>query len=192
MGLPSKAKKESKICLQDGETLSFDAKENAETFKNYFTSLAEDSLKKLPLATDKFGMESVKDYYKDLGVDHRDFNFQSIDKEHIYILLQKINESKASGIDNISGKFLKDGASILSGPISDLCNLSILLSSFPEECKIAKLRVLYKKGLNTDPQNYRPISLLPLISKIIEKVIHDQTQEYLKIDNIIYKHQSGF
>ena len=91
------------------------------------------------------------------------FKFQSINKEYV-----NINESKASGIDNLSAKFLKDGASILSGPISDLCNLSILLSSFPEECKIAKLKLLYKKGLKTDPQNYRPISLLPLISKIIE------------------------
>ena len=91
-----------------------------------------------------------------------------------------MNESKASGIDNISAKFLKDGASILSKPVADLCNLSILSSSFPDGCKIAKLKLLYKKGLKTDHQNYRPISLLPLISKIIEKVILDQTQEYLK------------
>ena len=130
------------------------------------------------MQTDKFGMESVKDYYKGLGVGHRDFNFQSINKEHDYILLLKINDSKASGIDNISGKFLKDGASILSGPISDLCNLSILLSSFPEECKIAKLRVLYKKGLNTDPQNYRPISLLPIYSKIFEKLIYNAVYDF--------------
>ena len=49
-----------------------------------------------------------------------------------------------------------------------------------------------KKGSKTDPQNYRPISLLPLVSKIIEKVIHDQTQRFLDKNDIIYRYQSGF
>ena len=44
---------------------------------------------------------------------------------------------------------------------------------FPSECKIAKLKPLFKKGSKTDPKNYRPISLLPLVSKLIETVIHD-------------------
>ena len=113
LGLPSKVNKESKICLQDGDTLSFDAKQNAETFKNYFTSLAGNLVKKLPIATNKFGIESVKQYYKDLGIDQNNFKFQSINKEYVNILMLKMNESKASGIDNISAKFLKDGASIL-------------------------------------------------------------------------------
>ena len=47
---------------------------------------------------------------------------------------------------------------------------------FPSDCKIAKLKPLFKKGSNADPQNYRPISLLFLISILIEKFIHDQTQ----------------
>ena len=51
---------------------------------------------------------------------------------------------------------------------------------------------MFKKGSRTAPKNYRPISLLPLISKIIEKVIHDQTQKYLDDYNILYRYQSGF
>ena len=51
---------------------------------------------------------------------------------------------------------------------------------------------LYKKGCKTDPQNYRPISLLPLISKIIEKIVHNQTQSFLDENNILYNFQSGF
>ena len=82
------------------------------------------------------------------------------------------------GIDNLAGKFLKEGASVLASPITDLCNLSISLSSFPDDCKIAKLKPLYKKEAKTKPKNYRPISLLPLISKVIEKVIHNQTQNF--------------
>ena len=58
----------------------------------------------------------------------------------------------------------------LSKPISDLCNVTIISEKFPDPCKVAKPKPLYKKGSVTDPCNYRPISLLPLISKVIEKV----------------------
>ena len=102
------------------------------------------------------------------------------------------NPSKAAGIDNLSGKFLQDGTDILAKPISQLCNLSIKLSSFPRSCKIAKVKPLFKKGSKTDPQNYRPISLLPTLSKIIERIAHDQTQEFLSKNKILYRFQSGF
>ena len=58
--------------------------------------------------------------------------------------------------------------------------------------KTVKLKPLYKKDKKTDPKNYRPISLLPVISKILEKVIHDQTMEFVTKKNILYKFQSGF
>ena len=51
---------------------------------------------------------------------------------------------------------------------------------------------MYKKGTKTDPKNFRPILLLPIVSKIFEKVIHHQTMEYLTDDNILYKYRSGF
>ena len=94
-----------------------------------------------------------------------------------------MNVDKATGIDNLSGKFLKDGANILAKPFSELCNLSIKYSVFPKDCQIAKLKPLYKKGSTT---------LLPLISKIIEKVIHGQTQAYLDENKILYRFQSTF
>ena len=103
-----------------------------------------------------------------------------------------MDENKAVGLDNLSGKFLKHGATVLAKTISQICNLSIKYSIFPSECKIAKLKPLFKKGPKTDPQNHRPISLLPLVSKIIEKVIHDQTQSFLDKNDIIYRDQSGF
>ena len=61
----------------------------------------------------------------------------------------------------------------------------------PNACKVAKLKPTFKKDKNVDPFNYRPISLLPLISKIIEKVVHIQTNEFLSA-NKIYNFQSGF
>ena len=96
------------------------------------------------------------------------------------------------GIDGINGMFLKDGAIILAAPIRDLFDLSIKFSTFPDNCKVAKLKPLYKKGSKLDPKNYRPISLLPLISKIFEKIIHAQTQQFLDRNDILYKFQSGF
>ena len=100
--------------------------------------------------------------------------------------------SKASGLDNLKGMFLRDGATILAAPIAQLCNLSLTTSSFPNSCKSAKLIPLYKKGSKTDPLNYRPISLLPLLSKIFERVVHEQTNRFLNDNNIIFRFQSGF
>ena len=108
------------------------------------------------------------------------------------MLLQELNPSKSAGIDNLTGKFLKEGAPVLASPITDLINLSISLSSFPDDCKIAKLKPLYKKDAKTKPKNYQPISLLPLISKIMERIIHDQTQVFLDENKILVTCQSGF
>ena len=63
---------------------------------------------------------------------------------------------------------------------------------FPTDFQVAKLKPLYKKGSTTLPRNYQPISLLPLISKIIEKMIDDQTQASLDENKILYRFQSGF
>ena len=92
-------------------------------------------------------------------------------------ILRSTNIRKAAGIDDLWGRFLKDGSQVLSKPISELCNLSIKLGSFSDSSKIAKLKPLFKKGSKTNPSNYRPISLL--ISKIIEKLIHEQTSSFL-------------
>ena len=70
--------------------------------------------------------------------------------------------------------------------------LSVKLSTFPEECKIAKLKPIFKKGARTDPKNYRSISLLPRVSTIIEKSIHFQIKDFLNEKNLIYMYQSVF
>ena len=120
------------------------------------------------------------------------FKFSFVTEDLVLKLLKDMNIDKAAGIDNLSGKLLKDAANILAKPISKICNLSIKYSVFPTDCQIAKLKPLFKKGSTTLPKNYRPISLLPLISKIFEKVVHDQTQAFLDENKILYKFQSGF
>ena len=85
-----------------------------------------------------------------------------------------------------------DGAEVLAEPITDLCNLSITSGKSPDSCKIAKLKPIYKKGSLTEGSNYWPLALLPLISKVMEKVIHDQTSAFLNSRNLLYSYQSGF
>ena len=96
------------------------------------------------------------------------------------------------GIGNLGGRFLRDGAKVLAKSITVIFNLLVEKSVFPDECKIAKLKPLYKKGSKLEPKNYRPISLLPIVSKMFEKLVHYQTQNYLDKHGIFYKYQSGF
>ena len=98
----------------------------------------------------------------------------------------------AAGIDNLTGKFLKDGADVLAIPVSRLRNLSIKLNSFPRSCKIAMAKTLFKKAPQLILKTTAPVSLLPLLLKIIERIDHDQTQEFLSKNKILYRFQSGF
>ena len=66
--------------------------------------------------------------------------------------MKDLNSSKAAGIDNLLGKFLKDCTHVLAQPISQLCNLSIKLNSFPRNFKIAKVKPLFKKSSRADAQ----------------------------------------
>ena len=192
LGLPSKKASLSTICLETNGTLSFDSKTKAEIFRDFYSNLASDLLKKLPSPTNKFGKEAVKKYYENINLDGKSFSLRPTMQASVLKLLEEVNPSKSAGIDNVAGRFLKEGAPALALPITDLCNLSISLSSFPDDCKIAKLKPLYKKEAKTKPKNYRPVSLLPLISKVTEKIIHNQTQNFLDTNRILYRYQSGF
>ena len=146
LGLPSKKRGNAKVCLKNNGNISFDPKENANIFKTFYENLASGLVDKLPEPTDKFGKNKVKEYYKSLNLDSKNFEFHQTTCDKVTKLLEEINPSKAVGIDNLSGRFLKDGASTLATPLTSLCNLSIKLSKFPDKCKIAKLKALYKKG----------------------------------------------
>ena len=151
------------------------------------------TISKLPLSPNIFPESKIASYYDNNTVS-KDLNFQlsETSPEKILSILKDLNPSKGAGIDNLSGKFLKDGAHVLARPISQLCNLSIKLNSITRSCKIAKVKPLFKKGSKTNPQNYCPISLLPLLSKIIERIVHDQTEEFLSKNKLLYRFQSCF
>ena len=163
LGIPSKKSSCSTICLEKDGILSFDPKANAEIFKDFYSNLANDLVKKLPNPPNKYGKDAVKKYYENLNLVGKSFSSEPVAHTSVLKLLQQLNPHKSAGIDNLTGKFLKEGTPVLASPITNLINLSITLSSFPDDCKIAKLKPLYKKEAKTKPKNYRPISLLPLI-----------------------------
>ena len=111
-------------------------------------------------------------------------------EETVLKFLQDLDENKAAGLDNLSGKSSKNGTTILTKTISEVCNLSIKYSIFLSYCKIAKLKPLFEKVSKPAPRNDRHISLLSLISEIIEKVFYDKTQSFLGKYDIIYRYQS--
>ena len=88
--------------------------------------------------------------------------------------MKDLNPAKAAGIKNVPGKFLKDGTDVLTRPLSQLCNLSIKLNLFPGGCKIAKVKLLFKKDFKTDPYKLTAHFTNPHLIKIIERTIHDQ------------------
>ena len=63
--------------------------------------------------------------------------------------------------------------------------------NFPDACKISKLKPVFKKVSKADPSNYRPISLIPLLSKAFGRIVLDQTNDFLNHNNILYSDQSG-
>ena len=79
---------------------------------------------------------------------------------------------------------------MVAKPIAKRCNISISSGLFPSDSKITKLKPLYKKGSKTNPKNVRPISLLPLISKVIKRIVYDQEDNFLLQNNILYNYQS--
>ena len=164
----------------------------ANSFKEFFSNLAQNFIEKLRTGPNKFDINSVRQFYKPFNLEENPFHFTEVSENTISDFLKELKTNKATGIDNLSGRFLKDDSKVSATPITQICNLSIKLSTVPNECKIAKLKPLYKKDKKTDPKNYRPISLLPVISKILEKVIHDQNMEFVTKKNILYKFQSGF
>ena len=148
-------------------------------------------MSKLPSPSNKYGLLSVAQYYIHLGLTKK---FESLPTENNYILkiLGDIDTSKAVGIDRLPGRFLKDGSDVLPKPVTDNCNLSIFLNKFLCAFKLAEVKPIFKKGLKTNVSNYGPISLLPILSKVIEKVVHKQTTKFLNDNNIFYKYESGF
>ena len=88
--------------------------------------------------------------------------------------------------------FLKIGISVLAPSLVQLFNLSLSLGRFPDSWKMARVAPILKDGATDDKSNYRPISVLPVISRLFEKLIFDQLYDYLNRNQLIFLLQSAF
>jgi hypothetical protein len=104
------------------------------------------------------------------------FDFKPTDVDTVNKLVNKINIKKATGVDQISSKLLRAGAPVLNKHITTLVNNTIKTSVFPTRLKEAQVVPLHKKNDPLDKKNYRPVSILPTISKVYEMVLSDQPQ----------------
>uniref|UniRef100_A0ABM0MXH9 RNA-directed DNA polymerase from mobile element jockey-like n=1 Tax=Saccoglossus kowalevskii TaxID=10224 RepID=A0ABM0MXH9_SACKO len=107
-------------------------------------------------------------------------------------ILRGLDKKKAVGYDQRSAKLLIHTAEYISKPLSHIINLSFSSGSFPNALKIAKVTPIFKKGTPFDPGNFRPVSVLPQLSKLFEKIINKQLTVYLNKFNIFYSKQYGF
>ena len=116
----------------------------------------------------------------------------NITAQDVLDVLKNLNVSKASGPDGINPRLLREGADALSIPLAKLFNLSIKKAIFPTNWKMANVTPVFKKADPSLPCNYRPISLLSCISKVMERCIFKYLFNYLAFNDILTPLQSGF
>ena len=104
----------------------------------------------------------------------------------------ELEPHKATGLDGLQAKFLIDSAQSIKKPLTHIINMSIISGLFPKELKKSKVIPIHKKNSKVEPGNYRPVSILSIISKIFERVVCEQLTEYLTCNNYLYELQSGF
>lgn len=115
-----------------------------------------------------------------------------VDHTEIENLILSLKTSTSTGWDGISSSFLKQCVGIVSNPIAHVCNLILTTGVFPKALKKSIIIPIHKSGSKQDISNYRPISLLPTLGKIAEKVINKQLVCYLDSFNHIAPNQYGF
>ena len=171
--------------LNVGEQNLTSPEDIAEGFNEYFSNIGPDLASKIDYSNSNF-----ETYVK---IAQSEFAaFQPVTVSHVSHLLHGLSNNKATGIDKISSKIIKLAAPVISDSLTLIFNQAITLSSFPDEWKVARVMPLYKNGQRSIPGNYRPISVLPAISKIMERILYDQLYNYLTKFELLSDSQFGF
>ena len=116
----------------------------------------------------------------------------TVTENEVEDILKILDTSKAIGPDLLNPRLLKEAASILKYPLCTLFNLSLTLSTFPSEWKYANVTPVFKKDCPSNLKNYRPISLISILAKVMERLVYKHIYNYLIDNNLITSHQSGF
>ncbi len=117
--------------------------------------------------------------------------FEKVSEQFIFTQLRAIKCRKAVGLDNIPPRLLKDAAEVITVPLTQIINASLDQAKIPADWKAAKVTPVYKAGKANQVGNYRPISILPVVSKLIERAVQVQVK-HLSEHNILSPFQCGF
>ena len=184
--------KSSNIGLNIEGVLSFDKSAVAEKFNHFFTTVASTLVNKLPNSLGNFGKQHIFSFYRKKGITLDSFALSVEGEDKICKMLSAIDRTKATGLDNLPARFVSDAAEQIAPSITHIINLSLRLGTVPQEMKYARVIPLYKKGSKSDAGNYRPVSVLSIVSKVMERVVYDQVYEYIQNKQLLYELQSGF
>jgi hypothetical protein len=110
----------------------------------------------------------------------------------LILLIQSLSTNKASGPDGIGAQLIKDNYQLFVEPLKFIFNHSLLQGIVSDNLKVAKVIPIYKKGDLHSSSNYRPISLLSIFNKLLEKIVYKRLYCSLDKNKILYKNQFGF
>ena len=172
--------------LKLNENLVTNSHELSNAFNDHFSTIGTKLANEEPLVIDG---SSYADYI--VSSDNK-FIFSPISSSNVFTLLNKLSKSKATGLDNISAKLIRECTDLISIPLCNIFNNSLSSGLFPDDWKCARVTPLFKQGERTDMNNYRPISVISIIAKVFERIVYDQQYSFLANEEIITNQQSGF
>lgn len=159
----------------------------ANSFVDYFASVPQ------RLTANLENTVYFYDYLRNVPATHLHcFKFFEISEKNLIHTVQKLKPKRSTGYDDIPITVIKQNIHYLKQPFTYLVNMSLKKGVFPDCYKIAKIKPLFKKGEKNLPENYRPVSLLPCMSKILESVVKNQVTVYAAENSIISENQYGF
>ena len=153
----------------------------------HFSNIGETFAKKIPPPS-----KSISKYLSTIPQNDQSIFLEPTSKKEITELLTDLIPKNSSGYDNLSNRLLKKLLPALINPLTIVFNKSLAEGIFPEAMKKADVVPLYKSKDHQDSNNYRPISLLLTLSKLLEKIMYKRTYSFLESSGQIYKSQYGF
>ena len=138
------------------------------------------------------GLNRLHDYSLCVDTTELSFFFDPVSPDDIEREILSIPKNKSYGLYSCPTRILSCAKHILSGPLADIFNMSVQKGVFPSKLKEAKVIPVYKSDDETEPGNYRPISLLSVFNRLFEKLMYHRLKSFLDINNVLFKAQYGF
>jgi uncharacterized protein YifN (PemK superfamily) len=167
-------------------TYTSDAQVIVNKFNEYFTNIGSELYRTIAVPQNK----SFENYLQ--SPCGQTFSFSEVNEETVSKIIDNLKPKCSSGVDGVSNKLLKYIKNEILAPLTLIVNQAITFGVFPDKLKIAKVVPLYKKAESHLFQNYRPISVLPSISKVLERVMHSQIVAHFTNNKLFYDNQYGF